>query len=137
MPVEQSKVESAEDPPSKLRKYTELEFDTFLLILTGCLGAVYLYLAMAMFHASYLLLLLDSPDERESIFVHSLAWVWRHGIVVLVVSFLLGWDLSIKDDRAKGLVILVLSFPIWIIAVMLLTLFVDAVDSVVFHSTES
>lgn len=114
----------------------ELEYDTLLLGLTVSLGIVYLYLAMAMFHASYFLLLLDSPDERESFWVHTLAWIWRHGILVLVASFLLGWDLTLRDDRAKGLIIIILSFPVWIIAVLLFTLFVDAVDLFVFHPDE-
>ena len=114
---------------------TELEYDTVLLGLTVGLGIVYLYLAMAMFHASYFLLLLDSPDERESFWVHTLAWIWRHGILVLVASFLLGWDMSLnKDNRSKGLIILVLTFPIWITCVLLFTLFVDAVDMFVIHN---
>lgn len=118
------------------QKMSELEFDTVLLGVTISLGILYLYLAMAMFHASYFLLLLDSPDERESFWIHTLAWVWRHGILVLVVSFLLGWDMSVKDNRTKGLMVLVLSFPIWIIGVLLFTLFVDAVDTFVFHPDE-
>ena len=82
-------------------KLTELEYDAVLLAVSISLGSVYLYLAMAMFHGSYFLFLLDSPDERESFWVHTLAWVWRHGIVVLIASFLVGWDLSVKDNRGK------------------------------------
>ena len=122
--------------PSSTSKLTELGYDTVLFGVSICLGIVYLYLAMAMFHGSYFLFLLDSPDARESWWVHTLAWVWRHGIVVLIASFLLGWDLSVKDDRAKGLVILVLTFPLWIIAVLLFTLFVDAFDMFVIHAQE-
>lgn len=121
---------------SSTSKLTELEYDTVLVGVSICLGIVYLYLAMAMFHGSYFLFLLDSPDARESWWVHTLAWVWRHGIVVLIASFLLGWDLSVKDDRAKGLVILVLTFPLWIIVVLLFTLFVDAFDMFVIHAQE-
>jgi hypothetical protein len=115
-------------------KLTELEFDTVLVGVSISLGMVYLYLAMAMFHGSYFLLLLDSPDERESHWVHTVAWVWRHGIVVLIASFLVGWDLSLKDNRGKGLLILVLTFPLWIITVLLFTLFVDAFDMFVIHA---
>ena len=121
---------------STLSQMTELEYDTLLLGLTVSLGIVYLYLAMAMFHASYFLLLLDSPNERESFWVHTLAWVWRHGILILVASFLLGWDMSLKDDKRKGLIVLVATFPIWTISVLLFTLFVDAVDLLVFHHDE-
>lgn len=125
-----------EEPITNKSRLTELKYDTLLLGVTISLGIVYLYLAMAMFHGSYFLLLLDSPDERESFWVHTLAWIWRHGIVVLIASFLLGWDLSVKDDRTKGLLILVLTFPIWIVCVLLFTLFVDAVDMFVIHAQE-
>lgn len=129
-------IKKEEKKPST-SKLTELEYDTVLLGVSISLGIVYLYLAMAMFHASYFLLLLDSPDARESFMVHSLAWIWRHGIVVLIASFLLGLDLSInKENRGKGLLILVLAFPLWIIAVLLLTLVVDAFDMFVIHAQE-
>lgn len=130
-------VKEEHDSIQKSSSFTEeLRSDTILLGVTVSLGIVYLYLAMAMFHASYFLLLMDSPDERESFWVHTLAWVWRHSIVVLIASFLVAWDLSLKDDRAKGRFILVLAFPIWIICVLLFTLFVDAVDMFVIHAQE-
>jgi hypothetical protein len=125
-----------ESQSPKQAQLSELEFDTLLVGLTVALGIVYLYLAMAMFHASYFLLLLDSPNERESFWVHTLAWVWRHGILVLVGSFLLGWDMSLRDNKRKGLIVLVGTFPVWTICVLLFTLFVDAVDLLVFHHDE-
>jgi hypothetical protein len=104
-----------------------------LLGLAGVLGALYLYLAFGMFHASYFLLLLDSPKPWEASWVHMLAWVWRTGVPVLVISFYVGWGAIRAQDKSKGMMILLGTFPAWIVFVLLFTLFVDAVDEVVFQ----
>lgn len=107
--------------------------NTELLGLTVFLGALYLYLGLGMFHASYFLLLLDSPNRREASWVHMLAWVWRTGVPVLVISFLAGWNTILSQDKRKGMILLMGVFPAWIVFVLLFTLFVDAVDELVFQ----
>ena len=107
-----------------------LDFSIFASV---AVGAVYLYLALGMFHASYFLLLIDSPDPRESWSVHALAWVWRTGLPVLVGSFVMGWNTRLCKDRRTGMLIKLFTFPAWAVAVILITLFVDAIDLLVFQ----
>jgi hypothetical protein len=104
-----------------------------LLGLAGVMGALYLYLAFGMFNASYFLLLLDSPKPWEALWIHMLAWVWRTGVPVLVISFYMGWSAIRAQDKSKGIMILLGVFPAWIVLVLFFTLFVDAVDEVVFQ----
>lgn len=111
-----------------------LENDTALLGMTLFFGALYLYLALSVFHASYFLLLLDSPKKAETWWVHMLAWVWRSGLPVLVGSLLMGWNTSLHDDRITGMFMIVGGFPTWVTFAILFTLFVDIVDELVFHS---
>lgn len=124
--------EPLQEKPGLANEPNVLE-NTELLGLTVFLGALYLYLGLGMFHASYFLLLLDSPNRREASWVHMLAWVWRTGVPVLVVSFLVGWKTILAHDKRKGVILLMGVFPGWIVSVLLFTLFVDAVDELVFQ----
>jgi uncharacterized BrkB/YihY/UPF0761 family membrane protein len=122
-----------QEKPGLARESEKVLENTELLGLTVLLGALYLYLGLGMFHASYFLLLLDSPNRREASWVHMLAWVWRTGVPVLVVSFLVGWKSILTHDKRKGVILLLGVFPAWIVFVLLFTLFVDAVDELVFQ----
>ena len=142
MPSVQEKVRETTDPLLRAKKpslatresQNVLVRNTELLGLTVFLGALYLYLSLRMFHASYFLLLLDSPNRREALWVHMLAWVWRTGVPVFLVSVLVGWNCILAhDNKRKGVILIVGVVPAWIAFVLLFTLFVDAVDELVFQ----
>lgn len=130
----QERVKESEDLQEKPdRNVSKVLENAELLGLVGVLGALYLYLAFGMLHASYFLLLLDSPKPWEASWIHMLAWVWRTGVPVLLISFYLGWSAIRAQDKRKGMMIILGVFPTWIVFVLLFTLFVDAVDEVVFQ----
>jgi hypothetical protein len=70
MPQAKTKKSSGSDCETKILKDTAGQDRTLLVETAIFVGAIYLYLALDMYYASYFLFLLDSPIENEARFVH-------------------------------------------------------------------